>query len=160
MDIPEKTKQIEIDGHIFILNKMDALTGSRLLPKFLKILKPIFKKIDIKKISDSGISDIEAMDSLLEVFIDGLSELPENDFKIIQESALKVVQEVLGAGSVYILNKSTGEWEGSQEIKDNIGLIMNLTIRSLYFNYKGFFPESLLTSLTTQLNTLQPNSKI
>jgi hypothetical protein len=160
MDTTEKTKLIEIDGHKFILNKMDALTGSRLLPKFLKILKPILKNLDIQKITNSGINEIEAISSLLNVFVEGLSELPDEDFKKIQESSLKVVQEVLGAGAVFVLNKATGEWEGSQEIKDNIGLVMNLTLRSLYFNYAGFFPEKLLTSLTAQLNTFQQSSEI
>lgn len=149
MDIPEKTKQIDVDGRKFLLNKMDAQTGSLMLLKLLKILKPLFKNINTKTL------DINLEDLNLEDLIDGLTDLPEKDFKYIQQNALKVVQEILPGGKPFILNQY-GEFE-ALNISDNVGLTMNLTIQSLFFNLKNFFPESLLKSLTAKLNISQQN---
>ena len=152
MNIPEKNKQIEVNGRTFILNKMNAQVGSFMLLKLLKIIKPLFKNINIEK-DNFDLSDLN-----IEELIDGLSDLPEEDFKYIQQNALKVIQEILPGGKPHLLNKY-GEFEASN-IEDDVALVMNLTIQSLFFNVKGFFPEGILTSLIAKMNTLQQNTEI
>ena len=152
MDIPEKSKQIEVNGRTFVLNKMNAQVGSFMLLKLLKIIKPLFKNINIEK-DNFDLSNLD-----IEGLIDGLSDLPEKDFKYIQQNALKVIQEILPGGKPYILNQY-GEFE-ALNISDDVALVMNLTIQSLFFNVKGFFPEGILTSLIAKMNTLQQNTEI
>ena len=153
MNIPENFKDIEINERTFRLKKMDARTGSFMALKLVKIITPIFKNIDLEKIEDINLSDL----NLTEI-ADSLCDLPEKDFRYIQDNALQVVQEILPGGQPVILNKF-GEFE-ALNVEFDVALIMNLTIQSLFFNVKGFFPESLLKSMIGKLNTFQLNSKI
>lgn len=149
MDIPETYKDIEINGRTFRLNKMDARTGSYMLFKLTKIITPIIGKIDISK------EEINLTDLNLEELANSLFDLPEKEFRYIQDNALKVVQEILPGGKPYILNKY-GEFE-ALNVEFDIPLVMNLTIQSIIFNVKGFFSGSLLESLTQKLNISQQN---
>lgn len=153
MDIPENYKDIEINGRTFRLNKMNAKTGSYMLFKLIKIITPIFKKIDLNKKEEVNLSDLN-----LTELADSLFDLPEDEFRYIQDSALKVVQEILPGGKPVILNKY-GEFE-ALNVEFDIPLVMNLTVQSIIFNVKGFFSENLLKSLTQKLSISQPNLKM
>lgn len=149
MNIPETYKDIEINGRTFRLNKMDARTGSYMLFKLIKIITPIFKEIDMNK-EEINLNDLNLTD-----IADSLFDLPQKQFEFIQDSALKVVQEILPGGKPFILNKY-GEFE-ALNVEFDIPLVMNLTVQSIIFNVKGFFSEDLLKSLTQKLNMSQQN---
>jgi hypothetical protein len=149
MDIPETYNDIEINGRTFRLNKMDARTGSYMLFKLIKIITPMFKKIDMNK------EEVNLNDLNLTEIADSLFDLPQKQFQFIQDSALKVVQEILPGGKPFILNKY-GEFE-ALNVEFDIPLVMNLTVQSIIFNVKGFFSEDLLKSLIQKLNISQQN---
>ena len=150
MDIPIMYKDIEVNNRNFRLNKMDARTGSFMLFKLMKILTPIFK--NIKKDS----KEMKLEDLNLSELASSLFDLPENEFKYIQDNCLQVIDEILPAGAQKVLDKY-GIF-GVNNIEFDTALVMNLTIQSLVFNVSSFFPENLLSSITKGLNTFQPNS--
>ncbi|ENK0558913.1 hypothetical protein HYH70_17990 [Clostridium botulinum] len=149
----EICKDIEINERKFRLNKMDARTGSYMLFNLMKILGPIFKNIKVDNIEDISLDDINLTDLVSSIF-----NLPEDEFRYIQDNCLKVVEELLPAGPAKILDKY-GNF-GVMDIEFNTGLLMNLTIQSLVFNVKGFFEESPLTSIMEKLTTSLQNLKM
>lgn len=152
MDISENYKDIEVNGRTFRLNKMNARTGSYMLFKLMKILTPIVKNIKVDseelKLSDLNLTEITK----------SLFDLEEEEFKYIQDNALKVIQEILPGGQPYVLNKN-GEFE-ALNVEFDTGLVMNLTVQSLFFNIKGFFKGSPLESMLKGLNISQLNLKM
>lgn len=158
MNIPEKTKNVEINGRKFILKKMDARIGSFMLFKLMKLLPSIIENLDIEKIDLENLS-LDSLKKLnLTKMLEPVFEMPEKEFSYIQDNCLKVVDELLNAGAQPVLQKS-GEW-GVNDIADNLGLVTNLTIQSLAFNVMGFFEGSPLTSLLGNVTSFQQNSKI
>ncbi|NFK79002.1 hypothetical protein FDA95_10365 [Clostridium botulinum] len=149
----EICKDIEINERKFRLNKMDARTGSYMLFNLMKILGPIFKNIKVDNIEDISLDDINLTDLVSSIF-----NLPEDEFRYIQDNCLKVVEELLPAGPAKILDKY-GNF-GVMDIEFNTGLLMSLTIQSLVFNVKGFFEESPLTSIMEKLTTSLQNLKM
>ncbi|KEI75876.1 phage tail assembly chaperone [Clostridium botulinum] len=149
----EICKDIEINERKFRLNKMDARTGSYMLFNLMKILGPIFKNIKVDNIEDISLDDINLTDLVSSIF-----NLPEDEFRYIQDNCLKVVEELLPAGPAKVLDKY-GNF-GVMDIEFNTGLLMNLTIQSLVFNVKGFFEESPLTSIMEKLTTSLQNLKM
>lgn len=149
MNIPETYKNIEVDERKFRIKKMDARTASYILfTKGLGLITPLFKNVKVDSEEDFKISDLD-----LSAVSDVLNNISEKDFRFIQDNALQVVYEILDAGEAPVLNKN-GSW-GVNDIEFNGALIMNLTIQSLYFNLKGFFPESLLNILRQKLTSSQ-----
>jgi hypothetical protein len=153
MNIPETYKEIEVNGRTFRLNKMNARTGSYLLFKLMKILAPIIKNINLEDKEEVALNDL----NLTEI-AETLFDLPEKDFRYLQDNALQVVQEILPGGQPYVLNKY-GEFE-ALNVEFDTGLVMNLTVQSLYFNIKGFFEGSPLESMLKGLNISQLNFKM
>jgi hypothetical protein len=131
---------------------MDARTGSYMLFKLMKIITPIFKNIK----QDSENVSIEDL-NLTELF-SSLFDLPKDEFEYIQDSCLKVVYEILGAGDSPVI-RATGDW-GVNDIEYDTSLVMQLTIQSLIFNVKGFFSGNLLDSISKRLDTFQQSSKM
>ena len=159
MNMPiEKTKNIEINGRTFILKKMDARTGSFMLFKLMKLIPSILENLDIEKINleDFSLNDLKKLN--LTQMLDPVFEMPEKEFCYIQDNCLKVVDELLNAGPQPVLQKN-GDW-GVNDIAENLGLVMNLTIQSLAFNLMGFLEGSPLTSLVENVTSFQQNSKI
>lgn len=154
MDIPVTSKEIEINGRRFRLNKFDARTGSYMVFKLVKILTPIFKNININTSAES----INLGDLNLDEIAEGLFNLKEEEFSYIQDNALQVVEELLPAGPQRIFNKDK-TW-GIQDLQFDAPLVMNLTIQSLVFNVTGFFEGGPLSSLMKGLNISQLNSKM
>ncbi|MFT8350030.1 phage tail assembly chaperone [Clostridium saccharoperbutylacetonicum] len=151
MNTPETYKNIEVDGRKFRLKKMDARTASYILfTKGLSLITPLLKNIKFDSIDNFQISDLD-----ISLLSDALNNISEKDFRFIQDNALQTVYEILDAGEAPVLN-ANGSW-GINDIAFNGALIMTLTIQSLYFNIKGFFPESLLESLRQKLTSPQPN---
>ncbi|WP_297428642.1 phage tail assembly chaperone [Clostridium sp.] len=148
MNIPVTYKDIEINGRKFRLNKMDARTGSYMLFKLMKILTPIFKNVSEESIKDKSIEDLN-----LTELAESLFDLKKEEFEFIQDSALKVVDEIYPAGPERVF-KEEGNW-GSADIQFDIGLAMNLTIQSLVFNMQDFFAGSPFTSLMKGLTISQ-----
>lgn len=148
-------KNIEINGRTFILKKMDARTGSYMLFKLMKLLPPILEGINFEKLD---LDNLDLGKLNLTRMLNPIFELPEDEFRYIQDNCLKVVDEMLGAGSQPVLNRN-GEW-GVLNIENDMGLVMNLTIQSLVFNLQGFFEGSPLSSLMTSLNLPQQNLKM
>lgn len=166
MDMPVLNKDIEINGRKFRLNKMDARTGSYMLFKLIKILTPILEKIDLddiedkapdhtkeKKLEKANLDDINLTDLMSSIF-----NLPESEFRYIQDNCLRVVEEILPAGPAKVLDKN-GNY-GVLDIEFNTALLLNLTIQSLIFNVAGFFEGSPLNSIVKGLNISQLNLKI
>ena len=151
MSIPiENTKTIEVNGRTFILKKMDARTGSYMLFKLMKLLSPILESIDIDKL-DTDNFDFKNLSEVLKPIFD----LPEEEFRYIQDNCLKSVDELLAAGAQPVIQKN-GEW-GINDIAYDMGLVMNLTIQSLIFNVQGFFAGMNFSSAMKNLNLSQPN---
>jgi hypothetical protein len=152
MDIPETYKDIEINDRKFRLNKMNARTGSYLIFKLMKILSPMFKNIK-EDSNDINISDLNLTELASKLF-----DLPEEDFRFIQDNALQVIQEILPGGQPPVLNKR-GEFE-ALNVEFDTPLVMNLTIQSLVFNVKGFFKGGPLDSIMKGQSISQLNLKI
>jgi len=151
----ENFKNIDFNGRTFRLNKMNALTASYMLTKLMKILSPIVKHINLE---DDNLDKLDLGSLNLTEMASSLLDLEEKDFRYIQDNVLKVIQEVLPGGQPFILNKY-GEFE-ALNVSYDIELIMNLTVKGLWFNFEGFFKENLLASLTKRLNISQQNLKI
>lgn len=151
MEIPENYKNIEINGREFRLNKIDARTGSYMLFKIIKILAPVFKDLDLSKTDDFSLEEINLTDALA-----GVLDLPEKEFRYIQDNCLKTVQEMLPMGPTSIIDKD-GNY-GVEGIEFDVALLMNLTIQSLVFIVSGFFGENPLGSILEGLNLSQQSS--
>jgi hypothetical protein len=150
MEIPVIYKDIEVNGRTFRLNKMDARTGSFMIFKLTKILVPLFKDVKQEKLDDLKLDDLN-----LTELANSLCDLPEKEFRYIQDNCLQVVKELLPAGAQKVLDKY-GKW-GVLNIEFDTGLVMNLTVRSLAFNVQGFFSGSPLSSILKGLNISLPN---
>lgn len=146
----ENTKSIEVNGRTFILKKMDARTGSYMLFKLMKLLPPILENIDIDKL-DTDNFDFKGLN--LSEALKPIFDLPEEEFRYIQDNCLKSVDELLAAGAQPVIQKN-GEW-GINDIAYDIGLVMNLTIQSLIFNVQGFFLGMNFSSVMKNLNLSQ-----
>lgn len=146
----ENTKSIEVNGRTFILKKMDARTGSYMLFKLMKLLPPILENIDIDKLDNDNFDfkSLNLSEALKPIF-----DLPEEEFRYIQDNCLKSVDELLAAGAQPVMQKNS-EW-GINDIAYDIGLVMNLTIQSLIFNVQGFFLGMNLSSVMKNLNLSQ-----
>ena len=156
MDMPVLFKDIEVEGRNFRLNKMNARTGSFMLFKLIKIITPIFKDLKLDNIED--IKDISLDDLNLTEVMSSIFDLPEKEFRYIQDNCLMVITEKLPAGDAPVLNKN-GTF-GVMNIEHDIALLMNLTVQSLFFNVSGFFEGSPLSSITKKLNISQLDLKI
>lgn len=156
MSIPiENTKSIEVNGRTFILKKMDARTGSYMLFKLMKLLPPILEHLDLDKLTDDNFSIKDLNNINLTEALEPIFDLPEKEFRYIQDNCLKVVDELLNAGPQAVIQKN-GEW-GIGGIEYDMGLVMNLTIQSLIFNIMGFFEGMPFNSMMKNLNLSQPN---
>lgn len=146
----ENTKSIEVNGRTFILKKMDARTGSYMLFKLMKLLPPILENIDIDNLDNDNFDfkSLNLSETLKPIF-----DLPEEEFRYIQDNCLKSVDELLAAGAQPVMQKNS-EW-GINDIAYDIGLVMNLTIRSLIFNVQGFFLGMNFSSVMKNLNLSQ-----
>ncbi len=158
MNIPENYKDIEINERKFRLNKLDARTGSFMIFKLMKILPSILENLSLDNIDLDNLT----LDSLkrmnLSEMLNPVFELPEKEFRYIQDNCLKVVYEILPAGLQPVLNNNNA-W-GVLNIENNTGLVMNLTIQSLAFNVMGFFEGSPLTSIVGNVTSFQQNTQI
>lgn len=144
-------KDIEVGGRSFRLNKLDARTGSYMLFKLTKILTPILKNVKADSLKDFDIDKIN-----LTELAGSLFDLPEEEFRYIQDNCLQRVEEILPAGGAPVLNKY-GKFE-VLDIEFDTALVMNLTIQSLVFNVSGFFEDSPLASMLKGLSISQQNS--
>ncbi|WP_061342990.1 phage tail assembly chaperone [Clostridium botulinum] len=158
MEMPKNNKDIEINGRSFRINKLDARTGSFMLFKLMKILPAILENINLDKLNLENLSIDNLKDLNLTQMLNPIFELPEEEFRYIQDNCLKVVYEILPAGLQLVLNKNN-EW-GVLDIESDTGLVMNLTIQSLAFNLMGFFAGSPLTSIIEGVNLSKLNTKI
>ncbi|WP_034438005.1 phage tail assembly chaperone [Clostridium ihumii] len=154
MEKPILYKDIEISNRKFRLKKMNARTGSYMLYKFIKIVTPIFKNIKID--NESNLEDIDLKDVSLADVISSIFNLPEEEFRYIQDNCLQSVEEILPAGPAQVLDKY-GNF-GVMDIEFDTGLVMQLTVQSLMFNVSGFFDGSPLTSLVKGLTISPLNS--
>ena len=110
MSIPiENTKSIEVNGRTFILKKMDARTGSYMLFKLMKLLPPILEHLDLDKLTDDNFSIKDLKNINLTEALEPIFDLPEKEFRYIQDNCLKVVDELLNAGPQAVIQKN-GEW--------------------------------------------------
>ncbi|AIY82223.1 hypothetical protein U728_3740 (plasmid) [Clostridium botulinum 202F] len=158
MEMPKNNKDIEINGRNFRLKKLDARTGSFMLFKIMKILPSILENINLDKLDPENLSINNLKDLNLTQMLNPIFELPEEEFRYIQDNCLKVIYEILPAGLQSVLNKNN-EW-GVLDIENDTGLVMNLTIQSLAFNLMGFFAGSPLTSIIEGVNLSKLNTKI
>lgn len=153
MKLPVTHKDIEINERSFRLNKMNARTGSYMLFKLVKILAPVFKNMTMDDIDELDLDSINLTEVLSSIF-----DLPEEEFRYIQDNCLKTVKEILPAGLADVIDKD-GNF-GIVDIEHDVALTMNLTVQSLMFNVSGFFEGNLLGSALKGLNLSQPNSKM
>lgn len=153
MNQPELYKDIEIRERNFRLNKMDARTGSYMLVKLTKIIAPLIQTIDLEDLDNLNLNDIN-----LTELMGPLLELPEDEFRYIQDNCLRVVEEILPGDTIKIIDKY-GTFQ-ALNIEFDTFLVMNLTVQSLIFNVKGFFDESVLNTIMKKLNISQQNLKM
>ncbi|MHB8084056.1 phage tail assembly chaperone [Clostridium botulinum] len=153
MNQPELYKDIEIRERNFRLNKVDARTGSYMLVKLTKIIAPLIQTIDLEDLDNLNLNDIN-----LTELMSPLLELPEKEFRYIQDNCLRVVEEILPGDTIKIIDKY-GTFQ-ALNIEFDTFLVMNLTVQSLIFNVKGFFDESVLNTIMKKLNISQQNLKM
>ena len=124
----ENTKSIEVNGRTFILKKMDARTGSYMLFKLMKLLPPILENIDIDNLDNDNFDfkSLNLSEALKPIF-----DLPEEEFRYIQDNCLKSVDELLAAGAQPVIQKN-GEW-GINDIAYDIGLVFSTAILIFLF---------------------------
>lgn len=155
MEQPVLFKDIEINGRTFRLKKLDARTGSYMLFKLVKILTPIFKGIKFEDVKKNIKEDVKEDDINITELMSSIFDLPENEFRYIQDNCLRVVEELLPAGPANVLD-NYGNY-GILNIEFDTMLLMNLTVQSLIFNVSGFFEGSPLTSMLKNLTISQQN---
>jgi hypothetical protein len=142
MDIPVNEKKETINGKEFLVKKFDARTGSYIAFKLVKIITPILSKLD----KNSDFDNINYTELL-----EGLFDLPKEEFEFIQDSCLSSCYYILPGNTVQVLNENK-EW-GDPSLEYDTALAMELTVKALIFNVKGFFPEKLLDSIKEKLNS-------
>lgn len=168
MEMNKKYKEVTIKGRKFLISKFDARTGSYMMVKLTGLIAPLFKNLDLKKLDAEKIKGIEKptdidtdLLNMLDIsgFIGGISRLPEEDFRYIQDNCLKACSEMLPAGPAKVVNPD-GTY-GVLDIEDDIATIMALTVHALTFNITGFFGEDLLRSvLPNSLDLFQQDAKM
>lgn len=157
MEPTQNYKDIEISGRKFRLNKLNARTGTFMLLKITKILPPILENINLDKL-DLDSDNINIKDLNLTKALEPIFNMDEKEFNYIQDNCLKTVEELLPAGPQPVLNE-VGQW-GVLDIEFDMALVMNLTLQSLWFNLQGFFKGMPFSSIMSQLNLSQLNTKI
>lgn len=130
----ETTSIYEVDGRRFEINAFDPMEGMYILTQVLSFILPL-------GITNSLKSQIKGSEKVLNETVSNNKMMPKADFINLQIDVLK---------SVYELYDTTGQ--KSPVVRDNgtygvsnvtIGLIAQLLIATLAFNFADFFDESL-----------------
>lgn len=134
----EKFKEIEIpvDGKTrkFRINKFDARTGSYVLYMVMSKLLP--------SLTSLGAEDKPDYKTMVGQAIGGLTMSAE-DFRLLQDTALKACEEVLPAGPTPILD-SRGQF-AVIGLETEAQAVFVLTLQAVFFNLKGFFTDGGLS---------------
>lgn len=139
-------KDVEINERTFRIKKFDARTGSFMVFKITKMLAPIVKNLDLKKITDvKEASDVDLGAFDLSTIMNELGSLSEDDFTYIQDRCLKVCSEVLPAGLSPVLDKNG--FFGVTDLEEDTMTVLALTAHAIIFNLTGFFQGSPLQTL-------------
>lgn len=122
----EITSDIEIEGRKFIIGSFNPLDGNYILMQLLTFVLPL------------GIGDI--LKTKLGTNIGSSTKLmPKEEFKQLQIDILSVVKEVMpNTGHKAPLVRPDGTF-GVQDV--TMGLVINLLVATLAFNFKDFFAE-------------------
>lgn len=146
-------KDVIINDRTFRIKKFDARTGSFMVTKITKLLAPIVKHLDFKKLKDvKEASDVDLGAFDFSGIMSSLGDLSEDDFTYIQDKCLKVCFEVLPAGLAPVLDPSTGYF-GVSDLEDDTMTVLALTAHALIFNVSGFFQGSPLAGLVQGILT-------
>jgi hypothetical protein len=142
----EKYTYVTVNERKFRIQKFNALTGSFMIIKIAGILAPLFKGIDISKVSVAEEpSKVELGGFNILEGISELSKLSEEDFSYVQTNCLKLCREDLPAGLTPVLNEN-GSF-GVIGLEEDTMAVLALTVHALIFNVKGFFQGSPLGSI-------------
>lgn len=140
--IRENSKIIKIGDRSFRINKFDAMKGSFILFKVMKILTPIFSSDAIKTFrAAKSVEEVDIGNINFTEIMSGLTDMKEEDFVYIQTNCLKTCSEILPSGDVRVLNDNNTY--GIIGIEQDIKIVMALTIHTIVFNVSGFFGGSL-----------------
>ena len=138
----ETFKDVDVQKRKFRIGKFDALTGSYIAFVVISQLMPIMGKdqsVDEGKIAMSA-----------------PSILPKEVFFEIQKSCLQVCSEIIMIGDVVspmpVMLKD-GRW-GIQDIENDAGLAMMLTVQVLGYNMQSFFAGNALEDFKSGISQL------
>lgn len=140
----EKFKEIEIpiDGkkRKFRINKFDARTGSYVLYTVMSKLLPSLSGLGVS--AEENKSTNQQLIKALTQTIGNLAMAPE-EFRCLQDTALRACEEVLPAGLTPIID-SNGNY-AVIGLEKEAQAVFVLTIQAVLFNLKGFFTEGGLS---------------
>lgn len=140
----EISKEIEVKGKTYKINKYKALEGGIIIKKIMNTIPELIEKLNIQTIN---LEDINMVD-LLKAISSALAKIDDKDLEYIQKYTLLNTQILTAAGEVDILNEN-----GSFAIADleyDIFSVHSIIAQTLFFNLKDFFPESLSTLLNAE----------
>lgn len=138
MENRKTTRDIEIQGRTFQINKMDAMTAMytamSVATKGLGIMAPLMRNM---------------APSIANKIAPGLQLMSKGEFFMLQQDLLSVCSEVLPSGAVPVFNE-TGKI-ALVDFETNAQLVLLLTVNSLIWNLADFFDENLLKELKNSL---------
>ena len=132
--LKQKTKDIEVSGKKYRLNRLDARTGSYVAVKIAMLVVPIFGKD--KKVDPSAIAGV-------------LPSLSQNDFNELQNLLLKTINRITMNGDIELLEpviRANGSFVDDDLNYDTAALI-TLTANAITFNVGDFFAEGALDQI-------------
>lgn len=124
--LKEKTRDIELSGKKYRLNKMDARTGSYVAAKVAIIAAPLLKSSG--KINEQNLATI-------------LPSLNRNDFDELQTILLKTVYRYADNGMVEPICTANGTIF-DEELAYDVKTVIALTVHAVMFNCGDFFNEA------------------
>lgn len=137
--------EVEVAGRTFRIRQFGARDGSFIAFKVAGLVAPLM-------LGASGAGGPEAAAvNLLPMLGGAIQQLTEADFAYIQGKSLAVLDEKLAAGWTALLNQN-GSF-GVPDLEDNAPLALNLTVRALAHNLRGFFADGGLSDLLGGLLT-------
>lgn len=148
----EVSKDIEVSGRRWRIEKFNALTGSYICIKLMAKISGIVFAISDKKLSDLPV--------LITVLTEELSTIAKHEFIDIQRESLMVVKEIQNVGGVDApipILMPDGKFSLPDLEYDAITTLA-LVCHVLAFNLAPFFEEGVLKGAFGQLQDILPQN--
>ena len=137
----ETTSEFKYEGRTFRINSYDPMEGNYILTQVLAFALPFGLKDTLLKTLNTGSeTKVEIPEFITQ------KPMGKNDFISLQSDILKTIEEVYESGNISPVVRQNGTY-GVADV--TMGLVLNLLIASLAFNFKSFFEDAQLTEFLT-----------